>query len=348
MITKPENPPTMTLRRRLKRGRRWLVAMLARGFISGVSLLPFGFTRFALPRLLRTFAFLLRKQAMTQLELAYGDAMEPRERRRVSNRVAWNLGLFLAELLASWRGKIPADYVEAGDTRERVRELLDEGQGPDWASPATSATGSCSARSSASSAGEQAGPAIAKRHPNPWLNDFIVESRARIGWEIVFQDAGLRPLLRALKSGKMLGTVPDQDIRRAAGIFVPFFGRDAYTSTGPASLSVFSGAPILLGFLRRRPGGPRARSLRAHPPRHGRARPRSRDRAAHPRLERCRRNADPQATRRLDVVPRALENHARAPSRPQGRPTERRTLTTQPCSLRLQLAAFALGFGLWA
>jgi KDO2-lipid IV(A) lauroyltransferase len=254
MITKPENPPTMTLRRRLKRGRRWLVAMLARGFISGVSLLPFGFTRFALPRLLRTFAFLLRKQAMTQLELAYGDAMEPRERRRVSNRVAWNLGLFLAELLASWRGKIPAGYVEAGDTRERVRELLDEGKG---LIGITGHVGNWELLGTVfrESAGEQAGPAIAKRHPNPWLNDFIVESRARIGWEIVFQDAGLRPLLRALKSGKMLGTVPDQDIRRAAGIFVPFFGRDAYTSTGPASLSVFSGAPILLGFLRRRPGG---------------------------------------------------------------------------------------------
>lgn len=254
MITKPENPPTMTLRRRLKRGRRWLVAMLARGFISGVSLLPFGFTRFALPRLLRTFAFLLRKQAMTQLELAYGDAMKPRERHRIANRVAWNLGLFLAELLASWRGKIPAGYVEAGDTRERVRELLDEGKG---LIGITGHVGNWELLGTVfrESAAEQAGPAIAKRHPNPWLNDFIVESRARIGWEIVFQDAGLRPLLRALKSGKMLGTVPDQDIRRAAGIFVPFFGRDAYTSTGPASLSVFSGAPILLGFLRRRPGG---------------------------------------------------------------------------------------------
>ncbi len=244
----------MTLRRRLKALRRRLTAWLARLAIQIGSFAPFGLTRRCLPRLMRLFAFLLKNKVIRQLEIAYGQEMSAEAKRRCAKRVAWNLGLFLAEMLASWRGKIPEDYIELGESLDRVRELLDEGKGlvgitghiGNWELLGTVFR---------KAAGERSGPVIAKRHPNPWLNDFIVESRTRLGFEVVFQDQGLRPLLRGLKQGKLLGTVPDQDIHRIAGIFVPFFGLDAYTTTGPASLAVFSGAPLLAGFLRRKEYG---------------------------------------------------------------------------------------------
>ena len=244
----------MTLRRRLKALRRRLLAWVARVAIQVASLAPFGLTRWVFPRLLRLFAFAFRGQAVRQLEIAYGDTMTPKEKQRCANEVAWKLGLFLAEMLASWRGKIPENYVELGDAPGRVKAILDEGKG---LVGITGHVGNWELLGIAfrEAAGERSGPVIAKRHPNPWLNDFIVESRARLGFEVVFQDQGLRPLLRGLKAGKLLGTVPDQDIRRVAGIFVPFFGRDAYTTTGPASLAVFGGAPILAGFLRRKDYG---------------------------------------------------------------------------------------------
>jgi KDO2-lipid IV(A) lauroyltransferase len=61
-------------------------------------------------------------------------------------------------------------------------------------------------------------------------------------------------MLRALRSGRILGILPDQ---HAAGgsIIVDFMGRPAATAVGPATLAARTGAPIIPAFCRRRPDG---------------------------------------------------------------------------------------------
>ena len=82
---------------------------------------------------------------------------------------------------------------------------------------------------------------------NRWLTDL----RRGHGVETIYQDGGGggRPALRVLRSGRPLGILADQDVERLAGVFIDFFGRPAYTSTGPASLARVSGVGMVPIFM---------------------------------------------------------------------------------------------------
>ena len=55
----------------------------------------------------------------------------------------------------------------------------------------------------------------------------------------------LRKSLEVLKSNSVLGIAADQDVASISGVFVNFFGRPAYTPTGPVVIAILSGAPIV-------------------------------------------------------------------------------------------------------
>ena len=63
----------------------------------------------------------------------------------------------------------------------------------------------------------------------------------------MFTREELRPALRHLKQGGLLWVAPDQDTRRGDSVFVPFFGRPAYSLTSTHQLARLSGAAVL-GF----------------------------------------------------------------------------------------------------
>jgi KDO2-lipid IV(A) lauroyltransferase len=67
--------------------------------------------------------------------------------------------------------------------------------------------------------------------------------------------AGVRLMLRALKRGETVGLLPDQVPPEGMGVWVPFFGRDAYTMTLAAKLVRQSGAEVLAIWCERLPGG---------------------------------------------------------------------------------------------
>lgn len=68
-------------------------------------------------------------------------------------------------------------------------------------------------------------------------------------------------LVRALKAGRKVLVLLDQNAPRDEGVFVPFFGRPACVRTGPLQLAMRAGAPILVAFTHRNPigGGHRVR-----------------------------------------------------------------------------------------
>jgi len=65
----------------------------------------------------------------------------------------------------------------------------------------------------------------------------------------------LRPALRHLKQGGLLWFAPDQDTRRGDSVFVPFFGRPAYSLTSTHQLARLSGAAVLAFAHERRADG---------------------------------------------------------------------------------------------
>jgi Kdo2-lipid IVA lauroyltransferase/acyltransferase len=80
-----------------------------------------------------------------------------------------------------------------------------------------------------------------------WLRPIVVESRAKPGLQTVPATlAGVRQLLRILKSGGSIALLPDQVPPEGQGVWSPFFGREAYTMTLAARLALQTGAEVVL------------------------------------------------------------------------------------------------------
>ncbi len=77
------------------------------------------------------------------------------------------------------------------------------------------------------------------------LDRLLVENRESVGLKNIPSSAGVKPLLKVLKSGEFLGILADQDSSRVRGIFVNFFGRPARTPVGPVLLAYKTGSPIV-------------------------------------------------------------------------------------------------------
>ena len=97
--------------------------------------------------------------------------------------------------------------------------------------------------------------AVEKPQPNPVYSDFLNELRRGAGQEIFAR--GTNEILgcaRAMKKGRMLGLIADQD-GGYHGIFVPFFGKMASTPEGPAYFARKFKAPVVPIFMVRKPSG---------------------------------------------------------------------------------------------
>ena len=83
-------------------------------------------------------------------------------------------------------------------------------------------------------------------HDGPVMEWAVLRGRLRYA-AAMFTREELRPAIRHLKQGGLLWFAPDQDTRRGDSVFVPFFGRPAYSLTSTHQLARLSGAAVL-GF----------------------------------------------------------------------------------------------------
>ena len=79
--------------------------------------------------------------------------------------------------------------------------------------------------------------------------------RRRTGAEIIAKRRALRDIMEALRRGRMVGILLDQNAARSEGVFAPFFGLPASTSRSLAVISLRTGAPVVPVFIRRESGG---------------------------------------------------------------------------------------------
>lgn len=101
----------------------------------------------------------------------------------------------------------------------------------------------------------------------PWLDAVADRLRRRTGVEVIDKRGALRAVLEALRRGRMVGILMDQNAARREGVFVDFFGHPASTSRSIAVLAVRTGAPILPIFAyRNAEGGHRVVIRPALPP----------------------------------------------------------------------------------
>jgi KDO2-lipid IV(A) lauroyltransferase len=95
---------------------------------------------------------------------------------------------------------------------------------------------------------------LVKPLSNPGAEAWLSALRTAAGLELLPTGAGVRGVLRRLRAGGCVAMLGDQDARRN-GVFVPFMGRLASTPTGPAWLSLATGAPMVFGTCLRAPDG---------------------------------------------------------------------------------------------
>lgn len=84
----------------------------------------------------------------------------------------------------------------------------------------------------------------------------MLHSRTRFGGsEMHSRQEGVKPVIRAIKTGKPFYYLPDMDYGRKESIFVPFFGVPAATITGLPRLARATGAVVVPCITRWEKGG---------------------------------------------------------------------------------------------
>ena len=97
--------------------------------------------------------------------------------------------------------------------------------------------------------------AIARRMKNPLFDQYLTETRSRIGMHVVHDAEAVRRTPRSLRDGRAVAFLADQGVLGLASTFVPFFGRPAKTPRGPAVFALRLDVPVVFGVAVRQPSG---------------------------------------------------------------------------------------------
>jgi Kdo2-lipid IVA lauroyltransferase/acyltransferase len=251
--------------RRPLRARDQLLYRGLETFLSAAGRLPLGVTR-PLGAQIGATAMAIsardRRRARSHLRLAF-PSLDEASMRALLRSTARHVGKLLAEVAWLLRAT-PEEVAEqcAITGLEHLQRPLAAGTG------AVLITGHCGnwelCNARVGVAGIPLTIAVRGMH-DPRLDRIATALRSRFGAEVVprGQDAGRR-LFAALAANRVNGLLIDQDIRDIPGVFVPFFGRPAWTPSGAASLALRHGCPVVPIFAHRRSDGRHLAEI--HPP----------------------------------------------------------------------------------
>jgi Kdo2-lipid IVA lauroyltransferase/acyltransferase len=97
--------------------------------------------------------------------------------------------------------------------------------------------------------------AIARRQANPLFDRYLTRTRERIGMRVVPDERAVAQVPRAIRAGRGIAMLTDQETIGLASTWVPFFGRPAKTPRGPAVFALRLNAPLIFGCALRQPSG---------------------------------------------------------------------------------------------
>lgn len=195
-----------------------------------------------------------RRRAMTHLQFAFGDSLPPSEKSRIYRACMENLGKTLMETV-----KLP--YLSSDEIRDMVtvegenylQKALAEGNG---AIIMTGHIGNWELGAATMACRNYRIGVVSAPIYDPWIEQWMVRIRKSYGIETIVRGQAntLRRIFSILKAGGVIAMLIDQDTR-VEGVFVPFFGRDAYTPSGPALIALRIQTPVLPGFMVRQKDG---------------------------------------------------------------------------------------------
>jgi KDO2-lipid IV(A) lauroyltransferase len=252
---------TVPLRKRVKRRVRSVLLVAA---VRLVSLVPLR-AALAIARAVAWLGWRLarttRRQMLAHLELAFPEKPVA-EREAIARASLSHLASLAAEVvtLPHWRDRV-GDYVGmAPGAEDLLRAAMARGKGLVYV------TGHVGNWELMAQRIPRVGPyrtsTIAKASVDPGINALIEKVRRDGGVETLWREdpSTARAMIRCFKRNELLGILIDQDTN-VQSVFVPFFGRPAYTPRAAADLALRFRAPVVVGTARRRGPDPGAGHL---------------------------------------------------------------------------------------
>ncbi|HVF30067.1 MAG TPA: lysophospholipid acyltransferase family protein [Pyrinomonadaceae bacterium] len=86
---------------------------------------------------------------------------------------------------------------------------------------------------------------LARPLDNPLIEDFTVRLRSRFGNRAINKNKSVTAAIAVLREGGVLGVLPDVNVLHRDGVFVPFLGTLACTTSGVAMMAMRTNAMIL-------------------------------------------------------------------------------------------------------
>jgi Kdo2-lipid IVA lauroyltransferase/acyltransferase len=237
-----------------KRVKRRVRSALLRAAIRLLALLPLRpalAVGAALGRLAWWVAPRERRLMLAHLALAFPERSEE-ERRAIARASLVHLGMLAMELCAIRRsGRRIDEYVSfAPGSEEIVRRAMARGKGLIFVA---GHIGNWELLANRLALVTQPNAVIAKRNADERLNELVARFRAEGGNKTLWRDdpGTGRELIRLFRQGGALGILIDQDTK-VQGVFVPFFGRLAFTPRAVGDLALRFGATVVVGTSHRR------------------------------------------------------------------------------------------------
>lgn len=194
-----------------------------------------------------------RRRALDHLALAFPEAT-PEWRRQVARACFFHQGTSLAEsLYLLHRSAADLAGYAAVEGWEEVEAARGAGR------PILILTGHCGNWELLAALINSRGlgmKVVAREIESEHLNRLLLALRARFGTGTIERGGAgaARQLLVTLRGGGALGMLIDQDTN-VDGVWVPFFGRAAFTPLGAAKIAAKLGAAVIPAFIERRADG---------------------------------------------------------------------------------------------
>lgn len=188
----------------------------------------------------------LRKTAFRNLEIAFPE-MDEGERTRIVGGVQKSLGRVLGEMSRFPRltKEDLAEMIEFRfdpETQRQYEKFRAAGRGTIIISPHM---GNWELLVFAWSALREPISYLARPLDNPKLEALTVSLRTRFGNRPINKTNAVSAAINILRDGGTLGILADVNTHPKEGVFVPFFGVPACTTSGPAMLAMRTGAVII-------------------------------------------------------------------------------------------------------
>jgi KDO2-lipid IV(A) lauroyltransferase len=192
-----------------------------------------------------------RRKTLRQLAIAFPEADEA-WRRKVGSGTFASLGRGAAEFFRFKKLGLQGRLKMIGEVRgfEHLTGPFDAGRG---VVAVTAHVGHWELLASHTASRTRVA-VVARQAYDARLDEVLTQMRRDYGVQVFARNTSVKPILKWLKEGGVLGVLCDQDTG-VDSLYVPFFGHEAKTPSGAAWLAAATGAALLTAFSRRRPDG---------------------------------------------------------------------------------------------